>query len=238
MRRLLVLVMVISIMVSVGGNSIYAFEGMKAQNDASSLSGRVVETMDSGRYTYALIEKEGKKTWVAVPQMEIVVGQDISFKKGMEMVNFESKTLNRTFDKIIFSEGPVVQKAPVNEMKSMGSKGKVVIPDKKITVERASGPDAYTVAEIYRDKDSLKDKKVVIKGEVVKVTADIMNRNWIHLQDGSGDPKEGTHNIVVTSQDLPKVGDVVTVKGILYADKDFGSGYKYDVIVENARVVQ
>jgi len=170
--------------------------------------------------------------------MEIVVGQDISFKKGMEMVNFESKTLNRTFDKIIFSEGPVVQKAPVNEMKSMGSKGKVVIPDKKITVERASGPDAYTVAEIYRDKDSLKDKKVVIKGEVVKVTAVIMNRNWIHLQDGSGDPKEGTHNIVVTSQDLPKVGDVVTVKGILYADKDFGSGYKYDVIVENARVVQ
>ena len=242
MRRLPFLVMIlsfmVSVMVSVCANSLHAYEGMKTKNNSSSLSGRVVETMDSGRYTYALIEKEGKRTWVAVPKMEIVVGQDISFKKGIEMVNFESKTLNRTFDKIIFSEGPFVQKEPVDEMKSGGSKGKVIIPDKKITVEKASGPDAYTVAEIYRAKDSLKNKNVVVRGEVVKVSPDIMNRNWIHMQDGSGNPKEGTHNIVVTSRDLPKVGDIVTVKGILYANKDFGSGYKYDVIVENAHVVK
>ncbi|MCL4476272.1 MAG: hypothetical protein M1508_08620 [Nitrospirae bacterium] len=75
--------------------------------EASSVSGKVVETMDSGRYTYALLEKNRQKTWVAVPQMKITRGQHISFQPGIEMTNFESKGLKRTFDRIIFSAGPV-----------------------------------------------------------------------------------------------------------------------------------
>jgi hypothetical protein len=83
-------------------------QGLSAgAKEAPVLSGKVVETMDSGGYTYALLEKKGKKTWVAVPQMKITKGQNISFQPGMEMENFKSKTLNRTFEKIIFSAGPV-----------------------------------------------------------------------------------------------------------------------------------
>lgn len=78
--------------------------------EEAPLSGKVVETMDSGGYTYALLEKKGKKTWVAVPQMKITKGQNISFQPGMEMENFKSKTLNRTFDRIIFSAGPIIKK--------------------------------------------------------------------------------------------------------------------------------
>ncbi len=74
--------------------------------EASPLSGKVVETMDSGGYTYALLERNGQKTWVAVPQMKISKGQNISFQPGVVMENFKSKTLNRTFDSIIFSGGP------------------------------------------------------------------------------------------------------------------------------------
>ena len=76
-----------------------------AQSSAP-LSGKVVETMDSGGYTYVCLEKDGKKTWLAVPQMKVAKGSEMSFQPGVEMTNFKSKTLNRTFDSIIFSGGP------------------------------------------------------------------------------------------------------------------------------------
>ncbi len=105
-----------------------------------------------------------------------------------------------------------------------------------IKVDKATGPGAYTVEEIFAKGAELDKKIVVVRGKVVKVSAGIMSRNWIHLRDGSGDPAKGTHNLVVTSQDLPKVGDVVTASGTLAKDRDFGSGYLYAVIVEEASV--
>ncbi len=72
-----------------------------------SLSGKVVETMNSGGYTYVCLEKNGQKTWVAMPQTTVKVGQELSCKPGMVMPNFKSKTLNRTFDSIVFSEGVI-----------------------------------------------------------------------------------------------------------------------------------
>ena len=71
----------------------------------SSLAGKVVETMSSGGYTYVALENNGKKTWVAVPETAVKVGQEITCQPGMEMKQFKSKTLNRTFESIIFSGG-------------------------------------------------------------------------------------------------------------------------------------
>jgi len=105
-----------------------------------------------------------------------------------------------------------------------------------ITVEKAKGANAYTVAEAYEMAGKLDKKAVVVRGKVVKVSKAIMGKNWVHLRDGSGDPGKGTNNLVVTTQAVPKVGDVVTAKGTLYKDKDFGAGYKYQVIVEGATV--
>ncbi len=98
------------------------------------------------------------------------------------------------------------------------------------------GANAYTVAEIYQKTAALNGKTVIVKGKVVKVSAGIMGMNWIHLQDGTGDPKNGSHNLVATSDDLPAKGDVVTMKGTITKDKDFGSGYKYSVIMEKGSV--
>ena len=75
------------------------------QPPAISLSGKVVETMNSGGYTYLSIENNGKKTWVAIPATAVKVGQEVVCKPGMEMKNFTSKTLNRMFESIIFSGG-------------------------------------------------------------------------------------------------------------------------------------
>jgi len=215
-------------------------QGAPSPQEASSLSGKVVETMNSGGYTYLCIEKDGKKTWAAVLEMKVTVGQEIALQPGYEMVNFTSKTLNRTFDKIVFSTGPVSQEGAVDTKsfhgKTTGSKDTEVSPNEKIQVEKSSGQDAYTVAELYEKRAELDKKTVVVRGKVVKVSSGIMGKNWLHIQDGSGNQKDGNNDLVVTSQDLAAVGDIVTANGTLYKDKDFGSGYKYDVIVEQASI--
>lgn len=213
----------------------------KPPQEGAPISGRVVQTMNSGGYSYVLVKKKGgEKIWLAIPQTQVVVGEQMTFGGGMEMINFQSKSLNRTFDKIIFSQGPIEQKEAKGkkqgEKKSPGSKGAVVAAGEKIKVEKASGPNGYRIADIYKLKAKLDRKKVVVRGKVVKVSASIMDRNWIHLQDGSGDPKKGTNNLVVTSKALPSVGDVVTATGILYKDKDFGGGYRYEVIMEKGEI--
>ena len=203
----------------------------------TSLSGKVVETMNAGGYTYVLLEKKGKKTWVAVSEMPVTVGKEMAFQPGAPMPQFTSKSLNRTFDVIYFSGGPITSgAAKASPNVPPGSKAAVSSADKSVKVEKAAGADAYTVAEIYQKAAALNGKTAVVKGKVVKVSAAIMGKNWIHLQDGTGDPKNGSHNLVATSDDLPAKGDVVTLKGTITKDKDFGSGYKYSVIMEKGSI--
>ncbi|GAB4239875.1 MAG: hypothetical protein OHK0028_17860 [Deltaproteobacteria bacterium] len=122
-------------------------------------------------------------------------------------------------------------------MSSGGSEGAKALPSAEpIHVEKAKGADARTVSDVYDQSGKLDRKTVAVRGKVVKVSKGIMGKNWVHLRDGSGDAGKGTNNLVVTTQDVPKVGDVVTARGTLYKDKDFGAGYKYAVIVEEATV--
>lgn len=123
-----------------------------------------------------------------------------------------------------------------NAARSESEEAKAPATSKPVKVEKAKGADAYTVSEVYENAGKLDKKTVVVRGKVVKVSKGIMGKNWVHLRDGSGDPAKGTNDLVATTQDVPKVGDVVTAKGTLYKDKDFGGGYKYRVIVEKATV--
>jgi len=93
-----------------------------------------------------------------------------------------------------------------------------------------------TVADLYAKKDTLSGKQVSLRGKVMKFSPMIMGKNWLHIQDGSGDAAAGTNDITVTTAQEAAVGDVVTVKGTLVANKDFGAGYSYDVIIEDAEV--
>jgi DNA/RNA endonuclease YhcR with UshA esterase domain len=104
----------------------------------------------------------------------------------------------------------------------------------KANVEKAPADKVYKVSELFKEKAGLNNQKVTVKGKVVKVSAGIMNRNWMHLQDGSGDPAKGTNDLTITtSGELPAMGKVVTVSGTLRKDKDFGSGYFYQIIIED-----
>jgi hypothetical protein len=221
---------------------------VKAEKDdpKAGPSGKVVETMDAGGYTYVCLEKNGKKTWVAVSQTKVVVGSNMTFQPGSEMQNFTSKSLGRTFDSIIFSGGPAVSgNAPAGHpaagappQGATGSKAQTAVQDKAVKVEKAAGPNAYTVAEVYAKRSELNKKTVAVKGKVAKVSQGIMGKNWVHIQDGSGDQQKGTHNLVATTQDLAAVGDIVTITGTFAKDKDFGAGYLYKAIVEDAKVQQ
>ena len=163
----------------------------------------------------------------------------------MEMGKFESKALNRSFDSIIFSDGVLSGASDAgpdpgkNQGVSPGSQGVTKDLAAKISVSKATGPNAVTVAEAYSKSAKLHNKKVVVRGQVVKVSIGIMNKNWIHIQDGSGSEKKKTHNLVCTSKsDMADVGDVVTITGTLIKDRDFGAGYKYPVIIEDTKITK
>lgn len=105
----------------------------------------------------------------------------------------------------------------------------------KVSVKKATGQNAVTVEEVYRDSAKLAGKKVVIRGKVVKVTGGILDKNWIHIQDGTGSSDMGNYDLTcTTSEPLPRKGSVVTISGTLVTNRDFGAGYFYSVIVENA----
>jgi len=107
-----------------------------------------------------------------------------------------------------------------------------------IKVDKASGPEGRTVAEIFAQMQDLNDRKVAVRGKVTKVNSNILSRTWIHIQDGTGDPLAKTHDLVVTSQDSASVGDTVLVEGIIRTDKNYGTGYFYPVILEDAIVTK
>jgi hypothetical protein len=228
-----------------------------AAKAGNPLSGTVEETMDSGGYTYVLLKTADREIWVAAPKTVVKVGQKIAFAPGMVMKNFKSETLNRTFDEVVFSPGvagagsgmasgggcPVKSDKKASGMgmggggmAAMGSSGRVVVPPLDLKIEKAPGDNGYTVSELYIKGKELDQKKVKVHAKVVKVSPNIMGKNWIHLQDGTGEPEKGTHDLVATSQEMPTVGEIVIIEGTLYADKDFGSGYRYDVIIEEAQI--
>ena len=120
---------------------------------------------------------------------------------------------------------------------SGGSTG-AVVPFTEIQVEKATGDNGYTVAEIFTKAGELHDKNVRVRGKVVKFSPNIMGRNWIHLQDGTGDPLSNTHDLVITTAETVTNDDIIVVEGKLAADKDFGAGYKYAAILEEARVTK
>jgi hypothetical protein len=251
-KQVAILSFILILAAAISVNCTYASQYSLSNQDAPASSqvlaqephvGKVAETMNSGGYTYILLQTKTKMFWVAIAETKVDLGQEVVLAPGMEMIDFHSKSLDRTFDTIIFSEGLITQGGSVAgqgagtpQEKTLGSKGAKPAAKENIKSEKATGENAYTVAELFEKRKELDNQDIVLKGEVVKVTARIMNKNWLHIQDGTGSAQDGTNDIVVTTMDLPSVGDNVTVKGVLFSDKDFGSGYRYDAIVEFGQV--
>lgn len=214
----------------------------------SGTSGTVVETMDAAGYTYVYVDDGNEKIWAAAPQFAVSVGDQVMVPEGMAMHNYHSQTLDRDFPVVYFVESVLNASNPVSATPSSAAMGNMQMPEghPPITgvkaaeeidftaISKAEG--GLTIGEIYSGKTDLSGKEVKLRGKVVKFSPQIMGTNWIHLQDGSGDVTEGTNDLTVTSSVQVKVGDTVVATGPLTLDKDFGYGYKYDLIMENAVV--
>ncbi|MBI3375666.1 MAG: nucleotide-binding protein [Betaproteobacteria bacterium] len=198
---------------------------------AAPVKGEVLEVRDVETYTYLRLKTKDGETWAAVPKTAVKKGAEITIENALLMTNFESKSMKKTFDRIVF--GSLADTGGADMTAAHARLGKPVdVGDVK--VPKASGPDARTVAEIVTGKDTLKDKTVLVRGKVVKFNSQILGRNWIHLRDGSGSASDNTHDVLVTTKDQAKIGDVVVAKGVVHTDKDLGSGYSYKVLIEEA----
>jgi hypothetical protein len=230
---------------------------------AADHRGVVLEAVNGGGYTYMNIDENGDRFWIAGPETSVSKGAEVSFSEQLWMPNFTSKALGRTFDKILFVSGvddgstaddSVDPTAPVEDVAI-----DEVVTSTDLLAEEAAAEDAasdeaaseeesmdeeedapvapadgiYTIEQLYDRADALKGEIIKVRGKVVKVSDNIMGRTWVHIQDGTG--TKGKNKLVFRSaNDTAKLGDTVVAEGTLDTDKDFGYGYYYSLIVEDA----
>ncbi len=279
------------------------YKTLNVQNPV--LSATIIEFKDVTNYTYLLLEDKTGKVWAAIPKTPVKTGDEIAISDIAVMKDFHSKTLEKTFDLILFavpseghpfkeSGGEIVSEMPSGmmpgkmppammsqaatphaamppqaampphgtmpqtampphgtmpqtvmphgttphgTMPAMGdsTKKSKAIPE-DIKVSKAVGEDAYTIEEIYSKKEELSQKTITVRAIVVKFMPQIMGKNWIHLQDGTGSAEIGNNDIAVSTLETAKIGEEVIVKGTLGIDKDFGMSCAFGVLIEEATI--
>jgi hypothetical protein len=196
----------------------------------------VKEKIDGGGYVYLNVEEDGKDYWMAIANMPVEVGNTYYYNGGMVMKDFISKHLDKTFEAITFAEGiRLTEEVQITEdlvhEHSSEMEATVVMTEK---IEKAKGGNS--LEEVFKNRATLDKKNVIVKGKVVKVNNGIMDKNWVHIEDGSQFNNE--KDLTITTQETVKEGDIVTFKGTIVLNKDFGAGYVYDIILEEATLLK
>jgi hypothetical protein len=203
------------------------------QSATMTVAGKVLERIDAGTYSYLRLDTLGGEQWAAVPKCELKNGDNAVVSHAMPMDGFESKTLGRKFEHIVFgildsAGAPAAAGTPSPHGQMAEPRGGEAHPGEPHGGMRpASAPPA-----------DIGPKPVRVHAKVVKVLPGIMGKNWLHMRDGSGSVDKNDNDLTVTTQDVATVGSVVLVEGTVHADKDFGSGYKFSAIVEDAKVTK
>lgn len=197
----------------------------------ATLSGKVVETMNAGGYTYVLLDTGTNKVWAAGPTTAVKTGDTVTVSTNMPMEKFHSKALKRDFDKLYFSGQIMVagQSASTEVMDPHKSSASTEETEPVANIKKAE--NGKTIAEIFAEKQQLVGKSVRVRGKVMKYTDNVLGKNWLHLQDSSGHQR-----LVVVTGNVAKIGDVVLAQGSVTLNKDVGYGYVYEVLLENASV--
>jgi len=223
-----------------GAEAAAAAAATPAAGPAGVFSGVVTETMNAGSYTYVLVDTDAGQRWAAGSEMSVNVGDRVTIADAILMRDFASSSLDRTFDEIWFAQtihvgdtpAPAATGGGFDQSRGIGSAHVGV--DQEIVVDIVVPAGGRTVAALYAEKESLAGHEVVVRGQVVKYTAEVMGSNWLHIQDGSGEGE--TADLTVTTAAQVEVGDVVVVRGKLAIDRDFGYGYRYALLIEDAEV--
>ena len=202
----------------------------------------VKEILTASRYLYLYVKEGEEQFWIAVRKTEIKIGGMYYYKRALLKTNFESKENNKVFEKIYL----VTSLVPVNHGNEQGSlkdinmtsavddinKSDVKTVEKSEKIIQQKG--SVMISELVRNPKKFEGQIIQISGKCVKVNAGIMNRNWIHVKDGSQDD----YDLVITSDIFVPEGTNITMKALVTINKDFGAGYKYDLILENGVLVE
>jgi hypothetical protein len=216
------------------------------QGESALVEGKVLEVMNVESFTYMRLDTQQGEVWAAVIKGQVKKGDVVTLDNVSVMNDFESKTLQRKFDRILFGNLAGANHGAAKPS-ALGSSFSVTPPRMPMAkpklevisdapIAKATGANAKTVAEVVTNGSKLKGKTVAVRGRVVKYNADIMGRNWVHLQDGSGSEADATNDILVTTGSETSIGAVVTATGVVQTDKDFTAGYAYKVLIEEAKL--
>ncbi|MBE0646597.1 MAG: SH3-like domain-containing protein [Bacteroidales bacterium] len=192
------------------------------------------EIIQTSKYTYVLVSEDEKGYWIAISKADVNEDGTYFWSVGSEMNNFTSNELKRTFPSIFFvqdfTDQPILEDSE-SPMPVMGTKPQIR-EQEGMDIPKAEG--GITIAELFADPNSFQGKTVKINGMVVKFLPEIMDRNWVHLQDGTKDGEN--YDLTITTSAIVKPGEIVTFEGVVVVDKDFGAGYFYNVILEDGVV--
>lgn len=199
----------------------------------------VEEVLHTSKYTYLNVSEDGQMTWIAIPKKEVKKGGTYYYRGGLKKTNFKSVEYDRVFETLYLvsdvSEDPTMSGmaaggSPHGNMS--GEAGDAPI-EQNTKIEPVTG--GITIAELFENRKKYEGKTVRIKGRCVKLNNMIMSRNWIHLQDGS--LKDKTVDLTITTTENISLGAIIAVEGVITLNKDFGAGYKYDIIMEDASLI-
>lgn len=206
-------------------------EEQKTQNTAVEQTAAhtvtVQEVIQVTSYSYLKVKEDDKEYWMAFAKGNFDVGQVLTYDRAMEMKNFSSSELDKTFETIYFVDN-LEQKLGVG---TMTQPQRPVIEKENISIQSVKG--GVTIAQLFSNMNSYNGKTVKVRGKVVKINTGIMDKNWIHIQDGTSSGEN--FDLTITTNDLANIGDVVTFEGKIATNKDFGYGYEYKLIMENAK---
>ncbi len=201
-----------------------------------TIAGTVREIIPVESYLYLRLDTTNGEIWAAVNQATLAVGATVTVYNVLPMQQFASPTLKRTFATIYFGSLQPVAAPPTSA--ASATTGSSDASDAHVgVVAPARGSGAHTIASLWTNNAQLVRTTVAVRGVVVKYNAGVMGRNWIHLQDGGGNPKAGTHDITATTLEATAVGDTITLMGTVRTNVDVGAGYTYALLLENARIV-
>lgn len=236
--NLILVILSVFVLISCKDKATYSKMDKNPKVEKSSVHKIVInESMDAAGYTYMNVSEGSETYWMAIPSTTVKKGETYYYASGMQMANFESKELKRTFDVIIFSEGisaseqaaskPTI-KTPHSESDNLSDKTEA------ISIELPEG--GVSIGALYKNKNDFNKKEIIVRGKVVKVNKNILDKNWIHIVDGTN--FEDKKDLTITTSELAQLGDIVTFKATVVLDKDFGAGYVYNLLLENGEIIK
>ncbi|MBN4082887.1 hypothetical protein JYT50_00715 [bacterium AH-315-A23] len=191
----------------------------------------VNEFKNAGTYTYVSVTEESNMYWIAIPNTKVIVGATYYYTGGVLMKDFESKQLKKTFEYVTFVEG-IRTTEKISATKDEKKHSHINTPE----IIKIDLPENGTsLNKLFSEKESFSNKVIIVKGKVVKVNNGIMNRNWVHISDGT--QFEGIKSLTITTLEMVKVGDIVTFEGTIILNKDFGQGYLYEILMEESKLI-